>query len=119
MIIDNTRFLSSRMIEQWKSLLQISDWNIVCQSISEMQVVDALEGNTPGHEFVGITIDFDNKHGTIFHTRTLFEDDVIHELLHVRYPKWSEEDVDFWTNLLMKRAGVKMIPIRKAIAVNQ
>ncbi len=119
MIIDKNTYLSSRMIEQWKSLLEISDWTIECEPISEMQVVDALKGNTPGHEFVGIAIDFKRRKGTIFHTRLLLEDDIIHELLHVRFPKWSEEEVDFWTNLLMKRAGVEMTPNSTAIAVNQ
>ena len=118
MIIDNTTFLNSRVIEEWKSLLQISDWEITCQSISEMQVVDALQGNTPGHEFVGIAIDFDKRKGTIFHTRQLFEDDIIHELLHIRFPDWSEEEVNFWTNLLMKRARVETTQIRSAITVN-
>lgn len=54
-------------------------------------------GDTPGHEFVGIHIDPSNKQGTIYHTRDLCEDDVVHELLHVRFPSWSEKKVDQWT----------------------
>ena len=119
MIINNTTFLSSRMIEQWKSLLQISDWNITCQSISEMQVVDSLHDNTPGHEFVGIAIILKRKSGIIYHTRPLLEDDIIHELLHVRFPDFAENEVNFWTNLLMKKTGSDMAPIRNAIAVNE
>ena len=34
------------------------------------------------------------------------EDDIIHELLHVRFPDFSEDEVNFWTNLLIKRAGI-------------
>ncbi len=119
MIIDNATFLSSKLIEQWKSLLQISEWKISCQSISEMQVVDGLHGDTPGHEFVGICINSLERSGIIYHTRPLLEDDIIHELLHVRFPDFSEEEVNFWTNLLMKRVGSEMTPIRNEIAVNE
>jgi hypothetical protein len=90
------------LINKWQVLLGLSDWVILCESISEDQVVDELEENTHGHEFVGIHIDFTNKIGTIYHTRKLKEDDIIHELLHVRFHSWSEEKVNFWTDLLLK-----------------
>jgi len=108
MITNKNMLQCYRMIEHWKSLFEISDWNITCESISAMQVVDALKGNTPGHEFVGISIDFEKRKGTIFHTRVLHEDDIIHELLHVRFPTWSEDEVNFWTHLLVKQTETKM-----------
>jgi hypothetical protein len=87
-------------LEHWKAKLHISDWVIVFQPIDEMQVVDDLKGFEPGHEFVGIERDFNSRTGIIYHTRPLVEDDIIHELLHVRYPDWNEEKVEFWTSLL-------------------
>jgi hypothetical protein len=87
-------------IEYWKSVFEIAEWNIVCEAIDEMQVVDIWEESTPGHEFVGIHSDFETKTATLYYTRPLEEDDIIHELLHVRYPEWSEEKVTFWTSLL-------------------
>ena len=90
------------LLKKWQALLGISDWIIFCESISKNQVVDEIEDNTYGHEFVGIYIDFKNKTGTIFHTRELNEEDILHELLHVRFNSWSEEKVNFWTELLMK-----------------
>lgn len=90
------------LINKWQVLLGLSDWVILCESISEDQVVDEMEENTHGHEFVGIHIDFTNKIGTIYHTRKLKEDDIVHELLHVRFNSWSEEKVNFWTDLLLK-----------------
>ena len=83
-------------------LLDIADWVILFEPISENQVVDELKGNTSGHEFIGIHINFKKKIGTIYHTRKLNEDDIVHELLHVRFPIWSEEKVNFWTDLLIK-----------------
>ena len=90
------------LINKWQVLLGLSDWVILYESISEDQVVDEMEENTHGHEFVGIHIDFTNKIGTIYHTRKLKEDDIVHELLHVRFNSWSEEKVNFWTDLLLK-----------------
>ena len=90
------------LINKWQVLLGLSDWVILYESISEDQVVDEMEENTHGHEFVGIHIDFTNKIGTIYHTRKLKEDDIVHELLHVRFHSWSEEKVNFWTDLLLK-----------------
>ena len=90
------------LINKWQVLLGLSDWVILCESISEDQVVDEMEENTHGHEFVGIHIDFTNKIGSIYHTRKLKEDDIVHELLHVRFHSWSEEKVNFWTDLLLK-----------------
>jgi len=47
---------SLEILEQWKTLLDIEDWLIIYEPITEMQVVDELKGDTPGHEFVGIAI---------------------------------------------------------------
>ena len=93
---------STSLINKWQALLGISDWVILFEPISENQVVDESEGNTSGHEFVGIQINFKKQIGTIYHTRKLNEDDIVHELLHVAFPIWSEEKVNFWTDLLIK-----------------
>ncbi len=90
-------------IEDWKCRLGISNWQITCELIDEMQVTDIWFESTSGHEFVGIAIYKELRSGIIYHTRDLNEDDIIHELLHVRYPNWSEDKVEFWTDLLMGR----------------
>lgn len=99
--ITKIKFNNLPLINKWQVLLSLSDWVILCEPISEDQVVDEMAQNTHGHEFVGIHIDFTNKIGTIYHTRKLKEEDIIHELLHVRFYSWSEEKVNFWTNLLL------------------
>ena len=60
---------STSLINKWQALLGISDWVILCEPISEDQVVDELEQSSHGHEFVEIYIDFTNQIGTIYHTR--------------------------------------------------
>lgn len=99
--ITKIKFNNLPLINKWQVLLSLSDWVILCEPISEDQVVDEMAQNTHGHEFAGIHIDFTNKIGTIYHTRKLKEEDIIHELLHVRFYSWSEEKVNFWTNLLL------------------
>jgi hypothetical protein len=76
-----------------------------------MQVMDDLKGDMPGHEFVGIAIDFTNLSGIIYHTRPLQEDDIVHELLHVRFPNWSEQKVDYWTSLLINRPDIDILKL--------
>ena len=100
--ITKTKVKILPLINKWQDLLGLSHWVILCEPIFEDQVVDEMVQNTYGHEFVGIHIDFTNKIGTIFHTRKLKEDDIVHELLHVRFHSWSEEKVNFWTDLLLK-----------------
>jgi hypothetical protein len=93
-------------IEHWKTVLEINNWDIICSTIDENQVVDSLMGNTHGHEFVGIERNFQTLTGIIYHTRPLDEEDIIHELLHVRYSNWSEEKVDFWTTHLIGKPAL-------------
>jgi len=38
----------------------------------------------------------------LYHDRDLTERDVIHELLHVRYPDWTEDQVNQVEELLYK-----------------
>ena len=47
--------------KKWQVLLDIADWVILFEPISENQVVDELKGNTSGHEFIGIHINFKKK----------------------------------------------------------
>lgn len=101
----------SKLLEKWQSLLHIHYWTILCEPIDEMQVMDDLKGDMPGHEFVGIAIDFTNLSGIIYHTRPLQEDDIVHELLHVRFPDWSEQKVDYWTSLLINRPDIDILKL--------
>ena len=81
-----------KMIEYWKTEFGLKSWRIVCEPISIFQVSD--EFCRVGNQLVGIVIDFPGLTATIHHTRELKEEDVIHELLHVRYPSWCEDQVN-------------------------
>jgi len=103
-----------KLLEKWQLFLNITHWTILFNPIDEMQVVDDLNDGKPGNEFVGIAIDFINKKGVIYHTRPLLEDDIIHELLHVRFPDWSEQKVDNWTNLLISQSDINLLKLERA-----
>ena len=63
--------------------------------ISRFQVTD--EHSRPGAALIGVV--FDTQRAIIYHTRTLTPEDVLHELLHVAHPTWSEAAVVHATTL--------------------
>lgn len=88
-------------VKYWQSILSLEDWKVIFTPISEMQVVDSMFGDTPGHELVGVVINSRSKIANIYHTRYLSEEDIIHEFLHVRFRNWTEDKVNVWTNKLI------------------
>ena len=90
------------MINKWKIILGLEEWNITTEAIEKKAVV--YEGGVPIYDqyFIGITPDYNTKTAIIYHDRDLTEEDVIHELLHVAHPKWTEEQVNIVTDVLMK-----------------
>ena len=79
----------NEMIKEWQEKLQISNWVITTEKIDPKQVV--YEGET---YFIGISIDWDNLSGVIYHDIDLTEEAIIHELLHIRYSTENED----WIN---------------------
>ena len=88
-----------KLVNKWKQKLGLDDWFITTESISDKQVT--YPNDLDLKEFIGITIDSENKFGIINHTRPLTPFDVIHELLHVKYPSWTEEQVNNQTNIYL------------------
>ena len=97
-----------KMIEFWKSYFDLVDWEIRCEQISMFQVSD--EFCRVGNQLVGIVMNSQIKLATLFHTRKLREEDIIHELLHVRSPAWSEDQVNEEMNKLKNRRIRKILP---------
>lgn len=78
------------IIKYWQKQLEITDWTIKTERISRFQ---ASTDNQIGVEFVGICRE-GPKLAIIYHTRKLTEGDIIHELLHIKYPEWTEMQVE-------------------------
>ncbi len=95
----------SSFIEFWKEKLSIIEYKIDLLKISTEQVVD--DDMNIGNEFVGIHADHSNLKAHLYHTRKLYMSDIIHELLHVRYPKWTELQVISETDRLMNVVSLR------------
>ena len=93
------------VLKQWQDNLNITQYSINCERISPFQVSN--ENSDRGHEFVGICTDHDACKASLFHTRKLITADIVHELLHVKYPEWSEEQVNNETKRLMMQKYVR------------
>lgn len=89
--------LYKKAISRWQDKLSISDWNITTEEIDTKQVVYNGEDY-----FIGISRDFDKKEAIIHHDVDLTEEAIVHELLHVAYPKKDEVWVTKETFTLMK-----------------
>jgi len=83
-----------QLINKWKNKLGIPNWKITAERITPGQVEYRGE-----KYFIGITRNFKTKTGVIYHDIDLYEEAIIHELLHVRYPTKSEN----WVNKESKR----------------
>jgi len=83
-----------KTIEEWQTKLGISHWDITTEKIDPKQVI--YEGEK---YFIGISIDWDNLNGVIYHDIDLTEESIIHELLHIRYSTENED----WVNETTKQ----------------
>ena len=91
---------TKQTIKKWQDKLEIPEWDITLESIYPEQIEYSGE-----KYFIGITRDFKNKTGVIYHDIDLYEEAIIHELLHVRHPTRSEYWVDKESKKLLKNDG--------------
>ena len=74
-----------KIIENWKSILQIEDWEITTQSVKPGQI-----DYDDQDYFIGIERNFKNQTAIIYHDVDLYEKAIIHELLHVKHEQLPE-----------------------------
>ena len=92
----------SKMINKWKNKFLLNDWTITTESIDANAVLYDDDCPIEDRYYVGVSPDHNTKTATIYHDRPLTERDVIHELLHVRYPEWTEDQVNEQEVILYK-----------------
>jgi hypothetical protein len=92
------------MIDKWQKILSLNDWTIVTEPIEPESVTYDPVCPVEDRYYVGVHTKhlpgFNKQMATIYHDRELTERDVIHELLHVRYPDWTEKQVNEVEELL-------------------
>ncbi len=96
------------IIGYWQEKLQIKHCQVIFQRISPMQVCnDVLQR---GQEFIGISTVHKNCTACLYSTRKLQTADIIHKLLHVKMPEWSEAHVNIGMyRLLAQMRHAKMV----------
>jgi hypothetical protein len=78
----------AHVIAAWRTRLRICQV-VRTERISPVQVTGP--SGRPGAALIGVV--YDTESATIYHTRILTPEDVVHELLHVAHPAWSEVEV--------------------------
>ena len=89
------------LVHKWQSKLNLKGWSFLIDEIQPNQVVYDNDCPVKDRYFVGIEIDKENKIGTIYHDRELTEADIIHELLHVKYPDKDEAWINTTENIIL------------------
>lgn len=74
--------MKDNIIEYWKLILEISDWEVTTQRIEKNQI----EYDDQKY-FIGIERDFNNKKAIIYHDIDLYEEAILHELLHIKHKR--------------------------------
>lgn len=90
------------MVGYWIDVLGLKGWTITTMAIGKEAVTYADDVPIEDRYFVGVQANKENMRAIIYHDRPLNEEDVVHELLHVKYPKWSEDRVNKETEKLLK-----------------
>ena len=91
------------MIDKWKAILGLKGWTITTEAIDKKSVIYEDEVPDSDKYFVGIQIDKESMRARIYHDRALNDEYIAHELLHVKYPDWSEDRVNKETERLINQ----------------
>lgn len=85
---------NNQYIKFWQKYLELLDWSVVSEKIKKEQVLYDIDVPKDDQYFVGVHINNCDKVATIYHDRELNDEYVLHELLHVKYPKFTEDQVN-------------------------
>jgi len=89
------------MIGYWIDRLGLSGWTITTEAIDKKSVTYAKDVPDNDRYFVGIKMNKNTMYATIYHDRPVTEEDIIHELLHIKHQYWSEDKVNKETARLL------------------
>ena len=87
-------------VEYWMDKLDLTGWIITTEAIDKKSVTYADDVPDSDKYFVGIQIDIDidydkeSMQARIYHDRPLTDEYIVHELLHVKYLEWSEDQIN-------------------------
>ena len=101
-----SRWGTRRRLTDGEALLALEDWRraleiplpVRLERVRREQVSD--HRGRRGCSLVGVVTYAEE--GCIYHTRALMAEDLVHELLHIRRPDWSEQQVVDETDRLLR-----------------
>ena len=91
------------MISKWKNRFELNNLEIKTEKIDPKSVVYPDDCQGEDRFFIGISFNKATSTAIIYHDRPLTEEDIVHELLHVKHPEWSEEQVNSETKRLLDK----------------
>jgi hypothetical protein len=91
------------MVSHWMVMLDIKGWAVTIEAIDKKSVIYDSEIPEEDRYYVGVQVDRDTRIATIYHDRDLTEEDIVHELLHVKYPDWTEDQVNKQTEKWLRK----------------
>ena len=77
------------MVKKWINKLNLTDWDITTEPISNAQVT--YPNDCVGEERFFVGVEYGEMTAVIYHSRPLTDEDVVHEFLHIVYPNATEE----------------------------
>jgi len=93
---------AKKKLKYWKHMLCLKEWYVKLIKINPDQVTYDDDVPKEDRYFIGINKNNEFKIATIFYDRKLTEEDIIHELLHLRFPELAEDDINFLTKIAYK-----------------
>ena len=88
-------------IELWKSRFKLEKWDIKPVRIRPEQVTYPEYIPDSKRFFIGICKSNIENQALLIHDRDLTEEDIVHELTHLKHPKWSESKVNSFVYFIM------------------
>lgn len=93
------------MIQYWQKFLRLNDWLILSKKISRKQVTFPDDIKECDRYYIGVFTRPEIKLAIIYNDRELTDADVLHELLHVKWPNDSEDQINFIMRYFLKITG--------------
>ena len=93
-------------VNKWKKKLGLEQWCIATEQIRSEQVLYDKSCPKQDRFFIGIDTDTKEKRAIIYHDIALYEEAIVHELLHVKHPSKSEEWINEKTIKMMKATNI-------------
>jgi hypothetical protein len=90
-----------KTLDYWMLHLGLDDWCISLERIDRDQVTFDDDVPEIDRYFIGISPNHNTKRATLFHDMDLTEEDILHELLHIKCPKLSEDKINNITKLVL------------------